>query len=146
MSQQEKVKYFDRVKSLRNALGLTQNQLGEKLGVSGNLIYKIEADDKPLVGRTLRDFLQLEAQLGQGKIDTDSVKAGLAHDAPPAETRTIEQCRQRIKELEAEVARLWRMIEASRPQGISYGKRPTEAQIIGAQAGARDDLENPPQK
>jgi transcriptional regulator with XRE-family HTH domain len=121
MSQQEKVKYFDRVKSVRTALGLTQNDLGAKLGVSGNLIYKIEAATKPLTGRTLRDFLALEAQLGQGKIDKDSVKAGLA-DAPiPADYATIEQCRERIKELEGRNAVLEAMVMAAlKLRPISY--------------------------
>ncbi len=120
---------------------LNQVQFAKELGVSDEYVSQIERGKrdpsdglKILVGKLEEKF----------QLNSNSAEPGVAQEEPPAETRTIEQCRARIKELEAEVARLWRMIEASRPQGISYGKRLSEAQAIGAQAGARDDLENPP--
>lgn len=106
MSQQEKVKYFDRVKSVRKALGLTQEELGAKLGVSGNLIYKIEADTKPLVGRTLRDFLEIESQLGLGQIDKDSVKPGLVAREESPEYKGANEWKAEALNLRNEVARL----------------------------------------
>ena len=150
MSQQLKSKKLDfpeRVNLLRKRMGLNQVQFAQELGVSDEYVSQIEKGKRD-PGETVKilvGHLEEKFQLGEA-VDSNSVEPGVALEAPPRETRTIEQCRERIKELEAEVARLWRMIEASRPHGISYGLRRTEAQAIGAQAGAADDLENPPSK
>lgn len=150
MSQQLKSKKLDfpeRVNLLRKRMGLNQVQFGQELGVSDEYVSQIEKGKRD-PGETVKilvGHLEGKFQLDEPVV-SNSVEPGVALEAPPRETRTIEQCRERIKELEAEVARLWRMVEASRPQGISYGRRLSEAQKLGTQLGNADDLENPPRK
>lgn len=66
MSQHEKVKKFDRVKTLRETLGITQPELAKILRISANYVYQIEAGRKPLTGRTLEDFAKLERDTDYG--------------------------------------------------------------------------------
>lgn len=46
------------IKQTRLALGLTQAELAEKLGISGSLLSRLESGDQPL---TLRTILAIEA-------------------------------------------------------------------------------------
>ena len=59
MSQQENSKKSESVKLLRENLGLTQKMMGEKLNVSGNYIYQIEAGGKKGGRRFWADFEKL---------------------------------------------------------------------------------------
>lgn len=134
-------------KTMREQAGLTLADLAAKSGYGISAINGLELKGRgsERLKERIREVLSApKITQSVPSVDTLSVNPPVALGEQPRETRTIEQCRERIKELEAEVARLWRMIEASRPQGISYGRRPTEAQTIGARAGAADDLENPP--
>lgn len=97
MSQHEKVKTFDRVKSLRNRLNLTQPELAKILRISANYVYQIEAGRKPLVGRTLEDVEKLERDGLPGQIASDSVKPPVAmRDDAPDYVTVVARSRKRI--------------------------------------------------
>ena len=49
-------KYIWRVKELRKKLGLTQSEMGEKLSLSGNLVYMMEKGERAISDRTVKDI------------------------------------------------------------------------------------------
>jgi DNA-binding transcriptional regulator YiaG len=52
----------DRVKSIRVALGLTQQDFADKLGVNINMVSRWEAGARPTKGPVLRALLSAEAE------------------------------------------------------------------------------------
>ena len=61
----------NRVKELRESIGLSQGKLGEEIGISQQLISKIERDDERLTkDNMLADFFQVSSDylLGRSKI------------------------------------------------------------------------------
>lgn len=106
MSQHETVKSFDRVKTLRARLGLTQPQLAQKLRISANYVYQIESGRKPLVGRTLEDVEKLEHESLPSHMNPDSVKPGVEFQEAAPEYLSTDEWKARAMKAEAEVKRL----------------------------------------
>jgi len=60
MSQQKKLAIPERVRTFRKQAKLSQAELGERLGVSGNYVYLIEAGKKPPGPSLLKLFENME--------------------------------------------------------------------------------------
>jgi transcriptional regulator with XRE-family HTH domain len=85
MSQQKKLEFAERVREFRGRAKLSQEELGERLGVSGNYVSMIELGKK-LPGTTLRKFFeafeqspqyQTPAQTSAGRREPLSGSAGV---------------------------------------------------------------------
>lgn len=68
-------KFSQRFRKLRETLGLTQEEMGKKLRVSGNYIYLIEKDRNQPSGMLQKIFEDLEAQHGQRMEQRESIVA-----------------------------------------------------------------------
>lgn len=88
MSQPQKLDFSEKFRTLRNRLKMTQEELGQRLGVTGNYIYLIEAGKEP--SDRLLKSLEVFEQSTSGPLELrESAGPPMAAIYSKLETRTL---------------------------------------------------------
>jgi transcriptional regulator with XRE-family HTH domain len=120
----------NRLYEIRQALNLTQAELGKRLTVAKNYIYLIESGKKPLSAKILD---QAEHLLSKSNLSETP-------EAPPddlaAQLRAeLAECREQLKQAHATIAVQARTIEAMQSEGRTPPGAPFVPPVSGAPSG-----------
>lgn len=120
----------NRLHAIRQALNLTQAELGERLGVSKNYIYLIESGKKPLSAKILEQAERLHAGSNSSEVSAD------VPGDPVAQLRAeLAECREQLKQAHATIAVQARTIEAMQAEGRYQPGAPSVPLVSGASSG-----------
>src|SRR5579871_5315537 len=153
-SQPKNTEISNRIRNFRNRVGMSQQELGKRLGISGNYVYLIESGQKNPGPSLLKLFETMEVSpLYQGeckdttgaprfegtalgvfdRFGTDTLKQSIADQAshlPTADPHTVFSILESMREMMSILA------TRLRPKSDASSKPPSEAQAAAKRASA----------